>query len=139
MKYLSLLLLVISLTLNSCSILSGIDEDGKKMMDFVKKIVEKPNRIEEIIKSSEFYSSELTEMIRPDYKIIIINSINAYKRKGIQYLYEKDLVRLTLDGNRYKYNTITISSDNPLYSPHISFYFKKINDRWILIDILWGY
>lgn len=139
MKYLSLLLLFISFFLNSCSIISGIDEDGKRMKQLVKKIVEDPDKMEEIINSSEFYCSELTEMIKPDYKSIIINSINAYKNKGIQYLYQKDLVRLTLDGNRYKYNTIIISSDNPLYSPHISFYFKKINDRWILIDILWGY
>lgn len=135
MKNINLIfIIVIFLFSTSC-----IDEEGKKMMEFVNKIVENPDKMEEIIKSSEFYDDEVTKPNDSSYRFILINSIKSYKDNGIQYQYEHDIVVNKIDGSKLKGNYVFLSSGNYLYSNNVSFFFQKINDRWILIDILWGY
>ncbi|MDT3739219.1 MAG: hypothetical protein RO257_06910 [Candidatus Kapabacteria bacterium] len=135
MKELNLILIIVIFLFST----SCIDEEGKKMMEFVNKIVENPDKMEEIIKSSEFYDDEFTEMIKPDYKLIVVNSIKSYKNNSIQYHYEPDAIVNQLDRSQLKGKSIFISSGNILYSPNLQFFFQNINKKWILIDILWGY
>lgn len=138
MKYLNLLFILSCTLISSCSFISGMDEEGKKMMLFVNQIVEEPDRMEEIIKSSEFYDKEFTEAVDSNYWQVYINNIKNFKNKGIQYHYEPDYIIQERGLSDIKGKGIIISSGNILYYPNIHFFFQYINDKWVLIDLSMG-
>ena len=69
---------------------SCIDEEGKIMMMFVNKIVKNPDKMKEIIESSEYYNSSLIESIERLSYQAFINNIKSFKNKIIQYHDEPD-------------------------------------------------
>lgn len=139
MKYINLLLTLTCILLLSCSILSGVDEEGEKMIDFVKRIVDDPERMPVNIEKSEYYDKKYTKLVDSNYLHVYINNIKSYKKKGIQYHYVPDSKINKLDRSQLRGKSIFISSGNVLYSHNTHFFFQYIKDKWVLINISIGH
>lgn len=136
MKYLNLLLIFSCILISSCTFISGMDEEGKKMMIFVNQIVEEPDRMKELIYASEYYDSQMTEPIDSRILQSFIRSIKFFKKNGIEYHYDEDAVIIQLDKSRINGKCIYIGSGNILYDYYIRFFFQNIDNNWVLINVL---
>lgn len=126
MKYLNLIFIMfVFLFFASC-----IDEEGKKMMLFVNKIVEEPDRMKEIIDSSEYYNSTLTEQIDVRIYKAFIDNIKSFKNNGIQYHYDEYSTppNSSVINNKF----ISIGSGDIIYDIYLQFSFEYIDNKWVL-------
>jgi len=132
MKNINLIFIIIIFLFST----SCIDEEGKQMMQFVIQIIDEPDRMQELIESSEYYNSQMTEPI--DNRILqsFIRSIKFFKKKGIEYHYHEDAVIIQLDKSRINGKCIFIGSGNILYDYYIRFFFQNIDNNWVVINVL---
>lgn len=135
MKYVNLFLALSCILLSSCSILPSVDEEGEKMMEIVKRIVDNPDRMKEIIETSNYYDSTNTEPIESRTLQTFINNIKVYKKEGIQYYYRANQTIGQLNDSDVKGTLINIGSVSN-YSLHISFFFQCIDNKWVLVNVL---
>ncbi|GAB1372468.1 hypothetical protein MASR1M45_25300 [Candidatus Kapaibacterium sp.] len=142
MKYLKLIfLIVIFLFFASCSFLKKFDpeywkikSDFKKELEFIQKILDNPDKIREIIESSEFYDKRYFNFKNDSYKTVISylknenNTIdiigfyrtNHYSSRGITFSEGIKLIVVYKDGSDLE----------------LGFYFLELDKISKLIDIV---
>lgn len=147
MKMYIVLAIILSVIMNSCTGIRGIDDlywkltptyrkfkaETEKEREFVQKIIDNPNQVVEIIENSEFYNPEFMQGAFPEsYPIHFIQNvenleISDFFKSGFPYRYNhlaKDM--FSIDVKR------KCHSD---YDQYISFDFATIHGKVLLIDI----